>query len=321
MYSRRAVLVAPTLLATGCRAQPYGQAARVAPEDVSVTLSGSPVENSRQLQDVIDAGYGKRINLFGEADFLGVTITPRPAAPGLQLIGRGAQGYRGSVLRNVGKGDALTIRNTSRQPYNGPLAIKDLGLHGTAGSGCGILAEEINGQFLLEGLWLDGHGGHNVSLRRCYGMEIRRCLSNNAGGDGFAIMEAGNNIVLDHVRSFAAKGANIRIGGTSPALAPVLIAPDVSYGRLGLSIEHALGVSILGFYSEDTPIAARFAPGVEFTAHGGLVQAGVIEALGTGSLSAMHFRGRGGLRAGPNVVANQCVYADGATLARVGRAR
>ena len=136
------------------------------------------------------------------------------------------------------------------------------------------------------------------------------------GQDGIAIIDAGNNILMEHVRSFGSKGANIRIGGRSTAFAPVLIAPDVSDGQLGLVVENAIGVAVTGLYCEANPVAARFAANSQVVMQGGIVLNGRVEALGVGAITGVAFRGGGGLIASLATTVTGCTFSRGATMKR-----
>jgi hypothetical protein len=302
----------------------YGQAARSDIENVDLGLAigpaQSPGENSRKLAEAIRANAGKRLHLPATTvAFEGVAFDAAELGLGLEIVGHGANGYLGSVLKNLGAGDALTIQNRSRQSYNGPIRLTGFAIHGHPGSGDGIVAEEINGQFRLEFLWFDGHGKSSVVARRCYGMEIRSCISNNAGANGFEFIDAANNIVLDHLHAFKAMGANIKIDGAQTSLAPVLTACDVSYSRgVGLWIDNAVGATISGFYAEDCAGSSAFiGPRARaFTLTGGYNQNSQMVIQGDGVVEGISCTGPGGILARTGVEVKNCAFTGGAVLRR-----
>ncbi|HEY5105862.1 MAG TPA: right-handed parallel beta-helix repeat-containing protein [Caulobacteraceae bacterium] len=317
-----------SLLALGVTAvlapRAYGQAARSSVEDYdlaeAVGRGRTPAANSSALLEAIRANAGRRLRLPPlTIEFEGVALDADELGLGLEIVGQGATGYRGSVLKNVGAGDALTITNRSKQSYNGPIRLTGFAIHGHAASGSGIVAEQINGQCRFEFLWFDGHGKNSVVAKRCYGMEIRSCISNNPGANGFEFVDAANNIVLDHLHAFQAKGANIKIAGAQTSFAPVLNACDVSYSRgVGLWIDNAVGASVTGFYAEDCvgPSALIGRAARSFTISGGYNQNGQMVLDGAGLVEGVFSAGKGGIAAGPLVEVKNCTFATGALLKR-----
>jgi hypothetical protein len=214
-----------------------------------VSPDSAPAENALSLQRAINASYGRRLVLdippgstvrFDRA----MSIEPKLHGNlGLEICGFGTNGYTGTTLQNVGRGDGIVILNKTEKdsPWNGSCVLRGFALHGddaAVSGGSGIYAHQINGGFRCEDLWLDGHPAHAIRLERCFGMEIVRGFYARSRLSNILLTGPSNNIVLRHVRSFAAgrtlssEHANIEVIASlsQPAAGIIVDGCDVSYG-------------------------------------------------------------------------------------------
>lgn len=205
-------------------------------------------ENSAQMQLALNRSQGRKL-VFpfqgGVVEFADpVTLYPagvnNPNNLGYYVEGLGSNGSAGTILKYTGTVTPfLSFNGGYAGGDNRPIWLKKMCIRGpdTGAPGTDLINLTLaNGQTLLEDLLVYGAGRDNISLTDAFGATLNRIVSNNPRRDGIRVIDAGNNLVLDHVRSFGAGrsfaeafSANIRIGGALVSYGPDIRDCDVSY--------------------------------------------------------------------------------------------
>ena len=103
----------------------------------------------------------------------------------------------GTVIYNAGTGVAILINNEPfTTTYDSQIKLSFMTIKGNSGSSHGVFADHA--MLFMENVWLTGHGGYGLYLRRAYSSAFKQVVCANNYMYGAALNIANNLIHFDH---------------------------------------------------------------------------------------------------------------------------
>ena len=244
---------------------------------------------TRKINEFIsDTQNAQQGAFFCAGEYLHKGIISDATKP-LSIIGEGfdATSLTGTVLKNIGTGDALTIINAT-QPvnYNHTKYLSNFALAGNASSRDGLVIDWSIVK--AENFWSIGHGRHGCNAIRSFTSEFVSSGFSNNQCNGFLANRALNQVKFDHCifngNSKIAGFGGLYLSGAAGIDRNFSVVCDTcdftGNGTYGFVGQYTSGLTLIGCYAESNAINIYIdgtSSGVSLT--GGFYQDGDIQLL------------------------------------------